>query len=53
MAYKFWRLMLQHAAQWSDNEQRFLRRLIARMLRRHRRVVGMDQVQKMVLDLRQ
>ncbi|KAF9468612.1 hypothetical protein BDZ94DRAFT_1245837 [Collybia nuda] len=53
MAYKFWRLMLQHVAQWGDKEQRFLRRLIARMLRRHRRVLGTEQVTDMVLQLRQ
>lgn len=53
MAYKFWRLMLRLVAQWSDREQRFLRHLIARMLRRHRRVLETKEVTDMLLQLRQ
>lgn len=52
MAYKFWRLMLQYVAQWDDREQEFLRYLIARMLRQHRRVLEAKEVTDMLSQLR-
>jgi len=49
MAYRFWKLLVKDKAEWDDREQKFQRRLITTMIRRHQQRDWLDDDRSIVM----